>query len=1422
MRSIREFLSGRAVFLTGATGFLGKSLVEKILRNAPEVRRLYLLVRPGIRPNGTRLGPEERLRREIFETSIFSRLKQIHGERFEAFVDEKVVGIAGDVAADGLGLEQATRGLLEREVDTIIHSAASVVFDERIDHALELNTLGAERVMKLGRSLERPAAIGFVSTAYVSGERTGRILEEYLPEGSSPARLEGIGGAPGLDVAAEIAGIRELTAEVNDRARGPRLTAQFRDQAERMQREAEPDSPVERLLDEARERWVAAQLVTEGLQRARKLGWHDNYTYTKAMGEVLVAEARGELPLAVVRPSIIESSLAEPEPGWLNGLKVADPLIAAYAKGRLPDFPGRREVVLDLVPVDFVSNATVAALEHCERKGGVSIFHVATGHLNPVRIGEVFTNIQAYYLRNPMRDKKGAPIRAKDWKFPSPARFRAKYRYGVEWPLKAAAWVLNKTSWLGWSDRLRSRIRRTLEGVERLLYYTDLYSAYTNLDCIFDSSNTRSLWKGLSEEDRRKFNFDLTSIDWAVYLQDIHCTGLDRHVLRFGSAAAKKRRGAGEGDQALSADDLRTLPDLVQMSAERFGDKVALQTLRNGDWERVSYQDILEQAGLVGAVWRRAGLERGQRVVLMSENQPDWAIAYFAAQAVGATVVPLDTHTPPEEVEQILEFTEAKALLASEAVYPHLPKALRSSPLPIWNINDGGLPFAVNGGPRPEPPSPDEVRWEELSTDDVATIIFTSGPAVDPRGVMLTHRNFLSNLLALSEVLRSYETDRFVSVLPLHHALEFTGGLLMPLFSGALVTYSQTLKSKLLLELMEQTGATALLAVPRIFELLYDRLKRGMEGSGSEESCRELDSFASRMRLLVSGGAPLDHSISEAFASIGTPIHEGYGLTETAPIVTVNPLWGIRPRSVGKTLPGVELRLDPPGPDGDGEIVVRGPNLMKGYYKNPKATAHYLRDGWLYTGDLGRQDADGYLTITGRSKELIVTGAGKNVWPEEIELFYRDMEGVQDLAVFGLRPPGATRESVHAALYTTAAEDHVRKQMHNISRTRPTYQRIQRAHFYGQALPRSDDGGVDRKALRKAALEKLAAAKAAPRKAAAVASDAPWWERDAIALISRVAAKADNEPVVPRDTLAELLDSLQAVELLATLEGHFGLSLQDEELAALERVLDVLERIKLAVGDRVGGSGTLSPATDGDSGYWASMIASASEPGAEAISPLGASPAALPLQAAFQGAAALLLRGAWRLSVRGLDKLPQNTPFLVAANHSSHFDTASMLTALRRSTKRVHVLGARDYFFRSPASAWFFRNMLNVIPFDRDRNFVEGFRACRQVIRPDEPILIFPEGTRSVTGRLQSFKVGLGILALELGTPVVPARIRGSYEALPKGRSWPRLSRIEVAFGQPIAMTPYLERRDRTNTYEIYREVVNEVRQRIEQLIAEG
>lgn len=1411
MRSIREFLSRRHILLTGGTGFLGKALLEKILRAVPEVGRIYLLVRPSRRADGSVLTPAERVRRDVFETAIFSRLRQEHGERFWSFLDEKIVVLAGDLTDPDLGLDAAGVELLRANVDIVVHGAASVFFDERIDRAVAMNSLGPRRLVELTRTFRKQAIFAFVSTAYVSGVRRGVVPEELPEPGRSAAQLAGLPNAPGLDVERELEEIAVFTREVLARADTPQRRAAFAASA----RAAGGDGG-ESAAAETREAWVTRELVQEGMRRARRLGWHEVYTFTKAMGEALVFQARGDLPVALVRPSIIESSLSEPEPGWINGLKVADPLIAGYAKGRIPDFPGDREAFLDLIPVDFVANAILGAIEQLDRDRKTTVYHVATSARNPIRVGQVFELLQSYYRRHPMRDKRGEPIRTPDWRFPKLASFEARYRWLYQKPLGFALAAVRATSFLPWPAGLAAKLERSLDGIAKLLYYVDIYGPYTSLLASYQSDNTKRLFDGLTAADKRDFNFDVEAISWPNYIQDIHLSGLDRHVLRFGGAQVGRR---GKRGGRMSTEDLRALPDLLRMSAERFADKVALQVKREDAWVRVTYRDLLRRSGLVGARWRKGGLTRGARVVLISENQPEWCIAYMALQSVGATVVPIDVHTPADEVQEIVDFVAASAVVASEDSYATLPKSLLSSSLPIWNLNAEGAVFADRPGAVAMPDAA-AVKWEELGPDDIASIIFTSGPAVEPRGVMLSHRNFLANLLALAEVLRSYETDRFLSVLPLHHALEFTGGLLMPLLSGATVTYAQSLKSNVILSAMRETGATALLAVPRIFEMLLDRLRRSNEGYAPGERNPEFDSFVNQVRLLVSGGAALDFSIYEGFAELGFSIHEGYGLTETAPILTVNPLWAVRPRSVGKPLPGVELRLDE-RPGEDPEIVVRGPNVMSGYYNNPEATARVLKDGWLHTGDLGRLDSDGYLTITGRSKELIVTGAGKNVWPEEVEFFYRAIPGVEEIVVFGVREPGATRETVHAAVIAKAEPERVLEAIHRVASERPSYQRIQQIHFWTAPIPRlaSDASHPDRRALRDAAIEILRTKKLAKRAARLPSREEPWWQRDTLALLGRIAVRTPDEIVSPRDSLTQLFDSLQMLELATAMEARFGVTVRDAEIESLRTVADVLARVKAEVGDRPEPPpGEFDEPLESD--YWGRILAGADA--SAALPGVAASPAFAPGRRLVLALSNAILRTIFRLSVRGLDRLPQRVPFLIAANHSSHLDTFAIVAALRSKVRRVHVLGAKDYFFDSAIKSWFFRNFFNVVPFDREKNFLEGFRAARQVLRVDEPLLLFPEGTRSPNGRLQPFKVGLGILALELGAAVVPARIRGAFEAMPKGRYFPKPGRIEIAIGEAVSMEPYLERRGSVNTYALYREVVNTVRQRVDQLVEQA
>ena len=797
------------------------------------MKRIYALVRPRTRPDGSVQGALERLRREIFETAIFSRLRQVHGERFWAVIEEKVVPVPGDLTEADLGIPSALAEAIRAEVDVVIHGAASVFFDERIDHAVEMNTLGPERLVELTRTFRKPAVFTFVSTAYVSGARTGPVPELPPDPSKSAAELAGRPGAPSLSVEHELGEIQAFTREVQ--AAAAARGAEFREEAERLRAAGEPGEP-EAVARELEQRWLEKRLVDEGMRRARRLGWHEVYTFTKAMGEALVVTHRGDLPVALVRPSIIESSLAEPEPGWINGLKVADPLIAGYAKGRIPDFPGRRDSVLDLIPVDFVANAILAATERTARERGMVVYHVATGSRNPIRVGQCFDLMQTYYRRHPMRDKTGEPIRARDWSFPAAWWFRARYQYGVRLPLRVAPRSCGRRRSCGRPASPRSSSTAPSRST-RLLYYTDIYSPYTSLACSFESTNTKRLFDGLSPDDRKTFNFDIEAIDWPSYIQDVHLSGLDRHVLRFGRSdgAVGRRRGASARPR-VSTEDLRTVPDLLRLCADRFADKVALQVKRDGTWVRLT---VRRPAPPRRGSWARSGAARGcagatasccSPRTSRSGRSPTWPRRRSAQPWSRSTSTPRRSR-----IEQIVEFTEARAAAHHAQPLPGAAEIAAQLAAAGLGHRRGRLPVRRA---RPAPAADPHRRRRPLG-------------GARPRRRRLDH-------LHLGAGGRSARRHAHAPQLHRQPALALGGAALlrdrplhlgaaappcarvhrraaMPLFSGAMVTYAQTLKSKVILELMEETGATAILAVPRIFEMLLDRLRRSPEATAGHE-----------------------------------------------------------------------------------------------------------------------------------------------------------------------------------------------------------------------------------------------------------------------------------------------------------------------------------------------------------------------------------------------------------------------------------------------------------------------------------------------------------------------------------------------------------------------------------------------------------
>ncbi len=279
-------------------------------------------------------------------------------------------------------------------------------------------------------------------------------------------------------------------------------------------------------------KWLNAKLAEEGMNRARQLGWTDSYTLTKAIGEQLLARERGGLPVVIIRPSIIESSLQEPEPGWVDGLKVTDGIIVPYGRGQLHDFPGNPEVTIDTVPVDFVVNVILASVPQATRNGGIRVHHVSSGSANPVKLRDLFDLVYDYFRKFPMIGKRGEPVRVRRWTYPSPSVFRFFFWARYQLPLGRLEWFLRKLSWIARGSRLRRRIAKRKA----------IYGNYTSTNFEFRTENTTALLQSLKPQDKKRFDFDVTRIRWPDYVQNIHISGLKRHVLNTGKRESQALR----------------------------------------------------------------------------------------------------------------------------------------------------------------------------------------------------------------------------------------------------------------------------------------------------------------------------------------------------------------------------------------------------------------------------------------------------------------------------------------------------------------------------------------------------------------------------------------------------------------------------------------------------------------------------------------------------------------------------------------------------------------------------------------------------------------------------------------------------------------------------------------------------------------
>ncbi len=523
--SIVKRLGGKNVLVTGVTGFLGQAVFERLLIDFPETR-MTLLVRAQFGSTG-----RQRVDSLLGRPTFGALRDRVGTEAMTAMLDERVDVVEGDFSQAALEIPGG--------VDVVIHCAATVAFDPPIDEGFRTNLLGAVSLYESVLATNDAPHLVHVSTAYVAGNRKG-----VIPEATLDHRVN-------WRAEAELA-IR-ARSDVEAASRKPELLDSFLRKARAEHGRAGPQSVADDAEDR-RKTWVTKRLVQYGRARAQTLGWPDNYTFTKAMGERAVEELAAEraAPLSIVRPSIIESSYAHPFPGWIEGFKMAEPIILAYGRGTIPEFPGIAEGIIDLIPADYVVNAILAAAAVPPEPATPAYYHVSSGARNPLQYKGMYELCKVYFEEHPLPQQGRGEVKVPEWSFPGRLRVERLLRTA-----ERAVDVADKVvTHLPKSKRMRdlvARVDRDKGRVDFIRRYSDLYGAYTEAEVIYTIDRTLELFAGLTKADRERFPFDPAAIDWRYYLQDVHCPAVTQGLRALSGSRLKPRVRIREREQLVLA-----------------------------------------------------------------------------------------------------------------------------------------------------------------------------------------------------------------------------------------------------------------------------------------------------------------------------------------------------------------------------------------------------------------------------------------------------------------------------------------------------------------------------------------------------------------------------------------------------------------------------------------------------------------------------------------------------------------------------------------------------------------------------------------------------------------------------------------------------------------------------------------------------
>ena len=796
--------------------------------------------------------------------------------------------------------------------------------------------------------------------------------------------------------------------------------------------------------------------------------------------------------------------------------------------------------------------------------------------------------------------------------------------------------------------------------------------------------------------------------------------------------------------------------------------------------ERWSYRQVGEAAYRFARELRARKVGRGDAVLLWSPNCAEWVAAFFGCALCGVIAVPVDDGTSPEFARRISAQVRTRLVLCSRERAEVFGG--------IAAMDPAELLAAISRH------SAEAFRPVEIQPSETLEIVFTSGTTAEPKGVVITHANVLANVVPLETEIRKYlryerlvHPIRFLNLLPLSHVFGQFLGIFLPPLMGGTVVFEQTLNPTEVIATIRRERVSVLVAVPRMIESLKQKIERDFEDSGQWESfaerCRRADGqhylrrwwtfrdirrqFGWKFWAMISGGAALDRETEQFWHRLGYALIQGYGLTETTSLISVNHPFRLSRGSIGKVLPGREIRLAD-----DGEILVRGSGVASGYWNGHELQPVAGEEGWYRTGDLGAVDQDNNLFFKGRKKEVIVTPAGMNVYPEDLEAALREQKEVRDCVVVGLERGGNAEPC--AVLILRERDADVEAVVTRANQALAEYQRMRTWFVWPEEdFPRTSTQKARRNVIREAVQAGLRHRTGeSGRAAVSIAGASPLSE-----LLSKVTGRATHTLASGADLESSLgLSSLERVELLGALEDRYQVDLSETQFASAATVGD-LE--KLLQGERGERRQYHYP-------RWALRW---------------------PAKWLRLAAHYLLMRPAmlvlgWprivgRENLRGV-----RGPLLVVSNHVSDVDVGFIQTALPpRIRHRLATAAGGEALekLRSPAAdrSWFGRiydrmqwmlgvALLNLFPLPRQSGFRKSFAYAGEAVDRGYSVLVFPEGRHTVDGNLCPFQAGVGLLANNLRIPVLPMRIDGLYEIKKAGRRLAAPGRIQVRIGKPV------------------------------------